>query len=392
LGLGIGDLGLGILGLGWDWFKAPLLGKAIIYLTHQPRELIINGVAYTEPEYSKNQVKNAGTSLASTQIPDSEVLAIVNNCRAAHQYPLTVARKTLEKRALSVDRNAITVQRLKRLPSIKSKLQRLTTMKLSTMQDIGGCRAIVDDLDSLKVLLWKYYSMRSQRTFVFVKENNYVKTPKADGYRGHHLVYEYQSSAVPSLNGLKIEIQLRTRLQHAWATAVEVASTATNQVLKSGIGTDQWKRFFFLAGRALSLLETRFSRHHEFLEFMPELYGLWMDLGVEAILESFTTFIQPPQGSANPRHVILLLNLENRKIQIVGFERPREAIRQYNELERQFDSNVWQIVLVMTDSIQQLEAAYPNYWMDTREFLRQIRYSIEIWQELIESLKRQLGK
>ena len=38
-------------------------------------------------------------------------------------------------------------QRLKRLPSIVSKLQRLPRLRLSEIQDIGGCRVVVPTAD-----------------------------------------------------------------------------------------------------------------------------------------------------------------------------------------------------------------------------------------------------
>ncbi|MBR7037302.1 hypothetical protein IKI14_05690 [bacterium] len=35
------------------------------------------------------------------------------------------------------------------------------------------------------------------------------------------MVYKYQNAYAPEYNGLQIEIQLRTELEHLWATAVE---------------------------------------------------------------------------------------------------------------------------------------------------------------------------
>ena len=68
-------------------------------------------------------------------------------------------------------------------------------------------------------------------------------------------MYRYTSDKNPDFNGLKVEIQLRTRLQHAWATAVETVSTFTDAQLKSGIGSKQWLRFFELMGAAIARRE-----------------------------------------------------------------------------------------------------------------------------------------
>src|SRR5438270_11039884 len=63
-------------------------------------------------------------------------------------------------------------------------------------------------------------------------------------------------AVAPSIyNGLRIEIQLRSRLQLAWATAVETVSTFTGQALKSNIGDDAWKRFFALMGSSIARRE-----------------------------------------------------------------------------------------------------------------------------------------
>ena len=52
-------------------------------------------------------------------------------------------------------------------------------------------------------------------------ETDYVRKPKTSGYRGIHLVYRYHNDRKTIYNGLQIEPQLRTRRQHAWATAVD---------------------------------------------------------------------------------------------------------------------------------------------------------------------------
>ena len=40
-------------------------------------------------------------------------------------------------------------------------------------------------------------------------------------YRGLHLVHSYHSDRTDTYNDLRIETKVRSRLRHAWATAVE---------------------------------------------------------------------------------------------------------------------------------------------------------------------------
>ena len=64
------------------------------------------------------------------------------------------------------------------------------------------------------------------RSYKIIKFNDYVENPKDSGYRSIHYVYKYSSKA-DKYNGLKIELQIRTKLQHNWATAVETAGAMT---------------------------------------------------------------------------------------------------------------------------------------------------------------------
>ena len=58
--------------------------------------------------------------------------------------------------------------------------------------------------------------------------SDYISSPRASGYRAVHLVVTY--------DGRCVEIQLRTRLMHEWAVAVERFGGRMNEDLKSGRG------------------------------------------------------------------------------------------------------------------------------------------------------------
>ena len=138
-------------------------------------------------------------------------------------------------------------------------------MKLSQMQDIGGCRAVVRTVGRVDALVKLYARARAKNPHraVYVKPFDYIKCPKVDGYRGVHLIYKYrsQSRTHGKWNGLRIEIQLRSILQHAWATAVETVDAFTGQALKTSAGTGSerknWGRFFALISSAIAIREKR---------------------------------------------------------------------------------------------------------------------------------------
>jgi putative GTP pyrophosphokinase len=81
-----------------------------------------------------------------------EALQIVEHFRACHQYPLTKATAGLRSTVGTVGAPVQVSQRLKRYPTILDKLVREPTMQLSRMQDIGGCRAVVPDIATMRLV------------------------------------------------------------------------------------------------------------------------------------------------------------------------------------------------------------------------------------------------
>lgn len=84
------------------------------------------------PLHHRNQVDNAGFRLVKPRVhsaigdgPDIEIFLalmdsyrVVNNWRAAHQYPLNTFQVTLRNKSRKVDQNCVVAQRIKRLSSI----------------------------------------------------------------------------------------------------------------------------------------------------------------------------------------------------------------------------------------------------------------------------------
>src|SRR6185503_12374477 len=110
------------------------------------------------------------------------------------------------------------------------KLQRYPQMQLARMDDIAGCRLIFPSTEQL----YKFRATFHKARFNHQRRNeldkyDYIKRPKDTGYRGVHDIYTYdvKSNVGRGLAGLYVEIQYRTLVQHAWATAVEVVGYIT---------------------------------------------------------------------------------------------------------------------------------------------------------------------
>lgn len=290
---------------------------------------------------------------------------------------------TLHNRAKAVDPKAIVAQRLKRLSSIKGKLERFGNMQLARVQDLGGCRAIVRTVSVVDKLV-SIYEDNPPPHAVFEKKNDYIATPKTDGYRGVHLIYKYQNDAPAKLpyTNLRIEIQLRSRLQHAWATALETVSTFTGQALKANLGDDAWKRFFLLMGSAIAIREKRpvVAGAPDKAELVKALRESSNKLNVQQVLLGWGHAIHEmvPKIRASATY-LLKLDMEANTIRVEGYTKREllQASDAYLQFEKETAGNPKkQGVLVSVNSLQALRSAYPNYFADTEQFVRALNEAI----------------
>lgn len=352
-------------------------------------------MAYSKPIYRREDINTAGRLLTGEQcdLDSRQALTIINNWRSSHAFPLNAFHVTLRQRAQKVDARALTAQRLKRLPSIASKLARFPDMRLTQMQDLGGCRAVVRtiaDVDKLVAAYKRATAKNPKARHEFLHAKDYISEPKADGYRSYHMIYRYRSKSKKHqpYNGLKIEIQIRTKLQHAWATAVEIASTFTGQALKSNIGDESWKRFFKLMAMHMALREGRppvpdTPTDHN--ELRTELHDLANRLNVNNVMAGCGTglkMVEPDISKKRKGEVhsyLMILDSQQRRTDVVGYslqELP-QAQEDYLQTEEQNKDKPWiQSVLVSVDSIAALRRAYPNFYLDSIEFTHAVDQAI----------------
>ena len=119
----------------------------------------------------------------------------------------------------------------RRKVNIVVDVNRFKSMQLSRMQDIAGVRIIVKKIPDI-------YKVRDDINNKFPHkicyEKNYINEPKTDGYRCLHIIFEMKGITKQKYNGLNVELQIRTELQHQWATAVEIIGLYKNTSYKSG--------------------------------------------------------------------------------------------------------------------------------------------------------------
>lgn len=118
-------------------------------------------MGWPTPKFSKSQVNKAGQIISAGYYLSEGVIdlddffwafEVVDNWRSCHGYPINTFQATLRQKLKTIDNKALVAQRLKRMPSIISKLKRFQSMQLARMQDLGGLRAVVSSLGKVHEL------------------------------------------------------------------------------------------------------------------------------------------------------------------------------------------------------------------------------------------------
>lgn len=327
-------------------------------------------------EYSKNDIDKAGNVLAG--IPDPKInqnqaIEILENFRSVHNHPLIVFRMSLNRKAKNILGDVLISQRLKRAPSIVNKLKIQKSMSLSQMQDVGGLRAVVTDLQQLYKLRDSIRRGENETAFksTFLKETDYVKSPKESGYRSIHLIYKYDKKV--ALNAqCRIEVQLRTKIHHAWATAVEVIGTYLRQPLKQSFGDAELLELFKEISKVFILIENNQFDKDLFKKTSTRI----TDLKLRDKLRGFsvaTKISTQDKKQERGKYYLISLNFKDKVLNVRRYSESKldQANNEYSELEKQYlnDKNV-EIVLVSVDDMNNLEKLYPNYFLDTQEFVK----------------------
>ena len=110
--------------------------------------------------------------------------------------------------------------RMKTAESICEKLQRKGCkvdfdVALTRLNDISGVRVICF---CLKDIYWLVNKVKSDGRFNVIKEKDYIKHPKSNGYQSYHMILEVPIETKKGQKNMRVEIQLRTIIMVAWAS------------------------------------------------------------------------------------------------------------------------------------------------------------------------------
>ncbi len=330
---------------------------------------------------TRSQIKNIGKRLRSIgsdeKLSDSD-LNILNEWRIHHDPSLRYYAKFLKAEVIKLDIDATKftiIQRIKRVHSIILKLKRFTQMQLSMMDDVAGIRIVLLGKEAVYCLVNLLKDKSSKHKII--KLNNYIDHPKDDGYRSIHVIYRIEKS--PSI---QIEIQVRSLLQHYWATGVEVFGTLEKTSFKTGDGSSEWRDFFKLLSSRFAIKEgTPVLREHEIYSesrLNAKLISVIRELNIIEQLNAYTSIYSSDwrknrSKGRSGKYALLTLDTATNSTSVETFSENKltEALRKYSSIEKvHHSSDEINVVLVNLDNIENIEKAYPNYFMDTKMLVR----------------------
>lgn len=343
-----------------------------------------------ETEYDVEAIRRAGQVIGGdlTWKPENEdrireAFSIANQWRDSHSYPMRSMHQTLRALIRLRDIEGVTAARLKRMNAIRGKLRRLSDrrrpLSLHEFQDLGGCRAIMKTMQSAETLIAE---LKARERHVLWNEDRYMYDARPTGYRSHHLKFEFSGKGEYSkYSGRRIEVQIRTDLQHAWATAVEAIGLFRGEELKSGKGSPEWLRFFALMSAEFAEAEKcdpakglpdRAARIKE----LKDLDGF---LGAAQVLENLSTAVHWAEDAvkfnSKPDYYLITYNNETRNVTVEPHYRSRIAIHSYEDAERPDNlsgQDTANVVLIEANKMDSLTKAYPNYFGDVQLFKMQL--------------------
>ena len=329
---------------------------------------------------SKTKVGKAGEALTSPLSSSEDraaALAVVHYWREIHAEVLQRALEDIEG-LIAVDSEVLVAGRIKKLSTIVDKLGRADApFDLQTMYDIAGCRLVVPDLEALERV---YSEIADLPAFDAPKtgRHDYIAHPRPSGYRGRHAILHYCDLVCN--HKLFVEVQLRTVLQHAWATSVEMHDVAVKSRLKFNEIDNPAGRFFKKAALLVAQLEERGEINagaiRDLADGRPEL-----PCAIEAVktlkAANDAVYFLPDDANEDVADYYLVdLIADEQTLELTPLD-SIAALSRYFEEEGADRDGERDLVLTKGSSKEKLAKLYPNYFGDISDFVKLIEKNLD---------------
>ncbi|WP_165253733.1 hypothetical protein [Adlercreutzia sp. ZJ304] len=214
-----------------------------------------------------------------------------------------------------------------------------------------------------------------QATGQYYDIKDYMLNPKSSGYRGIHLICRHDAKSFGYEN-LNVEVQVRSFLQHDWATAVEIYDMISNANLKFGSGSNEQKRYFQLVSTIMN--DAVINRN----ESIDELRQLDKKLNILASLREVMNSMYVVYNSKSDINrsdsclITVDVGVQQINLEIFPSDQEDDAAARYTELESSAQDGLVYL-LARAGSLEDLRRAYPNYYSDISVFVRWLDSCIE---------------
>lgn len=334
---------------------------------------------------TRSKIDRAGAALAKDEFRNVEDLVELEDAfdeyRKSHLEPLSETTLELQAWLNEYGHDYYIAQRLKRKPQIIRKLNRLS-VRLTQLQDIGGCRIIVEKnelVDQLVQFLKEKIEQKGELRLTRITDYR-EKGRDITGYRSVHLILER--------DGKKLELQIRSRIQHYWAESIERTSVIYGHHLKEGEGNPVVISYFqrlsdafyeIESGRTPSVrarldIDVAKSEAEEIIRTGNPTNVIDSHVNEDIIL----TLTEKEKRSASPiNNWIIVFDWNTGQFvswDIVG-KTPDEAIAAYVRYENQFPvEKNFEVVLIGSSRVATVRKTHSHY------------FGIEDYDKILESL------
>lgn len=158
--------------------------------------------------------------ITESTISRDEYEAVEIECRAALHTAVAKIENVYEFSKRSAEHNPFSAisSRIKTFESATEKCKRKNYSSFRELHDIAGVRIITPFRSDIYAVVEILHRIPGINIF---SEKDYVEKPKPNGYSSYHIGAQVEIFS-PSTGGTKlvpVEIQIRTKIMDAWATA-----------------------------------------------------------------------------------------------------------------------------------------------------------------------------
>lgn len=322
---------------------------------------------------TNGEINRLGDKVRAEYVTDSlagETLNELQNYRISHKDTLARVFNVLCNINRKMSKENIVTYRIKRFESIIGKLYRYPEMQFSRMWDIGGCRCIVnnnEEVYKLKELIEKNDNLTIR------KINDYIDTPQSEGYKSLHLYISLKSDT-----RTVIELQVRNKEDHNWATLVEITDLLFDAKLKEYGRDKELLRFHYLLSKRFDLStdeKKEIAKTISKYKYFEKLSNVFSRNYIQ-IRKQWLSI-----ESKNNHNYFLIETKKDEVPKITSYKKFDEAEENYFNIYKNNETANVVLTHLPKPNYEQISIAYSNYILTFHSFLDD---SYQIFERLIE--------